>query len=535
MRRHLSGCCAAAGWAYALGMVLCVNAAQNPCTKSWQWQWAMTPDLGIVGPTGLPDQCVGPLSVGPAQPLHLPGIKWEVDINNCPEPPSTRNDTIVHAAPSYSWSLYSCPAGTTPLSGSGDTALFTTTRGGSVVVQFMASATIPAPPHPPYSQSVAFRTSPFRVFEVTSLLPDQGCEVDDLDGNPHTKVFVVPTGSGVVTVTASPIPSVVSQTELPTCWTLAGGTGTSRLVRTVPKNVAQETTITCNAGTSYKTTRVIPFYFSEMHYKWQQDPGYLSTDGCGRVHASEPFSFRAQVVPVTVPLQWEFWKTSGANTLLATGFGREFTRVMPSPTLATGIRVRFYTDCNGNLQYDPGEYHLTRDFNNKSQTSWYVTMSRHVAINNYTADDFWQRLYDSTQAARRRDRWLSTGGDVHCRTWLGRKNHPDGSPYKVFGQLGDGLNHIHLGNYQQALAHPGDFMIVDTITVGPYEAWGWAPSGTTRAFVVSDAHFTTYVHEYIHVRGRDGHDNNSPFHIMSNQWDPTIRDSLAPYDAGFLE
>jgi hypothetical protein len=82
MRRHLRGVCAAAGWAYALGMLLSVNAAQNPCTKSWQWQWALTPNLQIVGPTGLPDVCVGPLSIGPAEPDHIPGIKWQVDINN---------------------------------------------------------------------------------------------------------------------------------------------------------------------------------------------------------------------------------------------------------------------------------------------------------------------------------------------------------------------------------------------------------------------------------------------------------------------
>jgi len=37
------------------------------------------------------------------------------------------------------------------------------------------------------------------------------------------------------------------------------------------------------------------------------------------------------------------------------------------------------------------------------------------------------------------------------------------------------------------------------------------------------------------VSGRDGHDNNSPFYMVSNQRDPTIRDSLAPYDAGYLE
>ena len=47
------------------------------------------------------------------------------------------------------------------------------------------------------------------VVEVASLLPDQGTEFDDCDGNPDTKSFsVCVAASGVVTVTATPNPSV---------------------------------------------------------------------------------------------------------------------------------------------------------------------------------------------------------------------------------------------------------------------------------------------------------------------------------------
>jgi hypothetical protein len=101
----------------------------------------------------------------------IPGRKWEVDINNCPEPPSTRNETDVPISPVNTWWLYLDPPGTSPTSGSGTTANFTTVHGGSVVVEFESHASVASPP---YDQLVSHRTFPFRVFEVTSLVPDFG-------------------------------------------------------------------------------------------------------------------------------------------------------------------------------------------------------------------------------------------------------------------------------------------------------------------------------------------------------------------------
>jgi hypothetical protein len=94
------------------------------------------------------------------------------------------------------------------------------------------------------------------VVEVESLLPNEGGEIDDGDGNPDTKSFVVcKADSGVVTVTATPNPGV-AEPDLPSCWSLTGGTGTGKLSRTVDKTTSGVTTISCTAGTSSKTTKI---------------------------------------------------------------------------------------------------------------------------------------------------------------------------------------------------------------------------------------------------------------------------------------
>jgi hypothetical protein len=93
------------------------------------------------------------------------------------------------------------------------------------------------------------------VVKVESLLPSEGTEIDDGDGDARTKSYVVcitPT-AGTVTVTATPSPTVAEE-DLPSCWTLTGGTGSSKLTRTVDKTSAGVTTITCTAGTDVLTT-----------------------------------------------------------------------------------------------------------------------------------------------------------------------------------------------------------------------------------------------------------------------------------------
>jgi hypothetical protein len=154
-------------------MVWSASAAPNPCVQQWQWQWKTPPSLEIAAPAAVPDQCVGPTAIGPATVTATAGVKWEVDINSCPEPPHTRNETTVPITPVNTWELYSCPAGTTPLSGNGTTAQFTTIHAGSVVVQFKSQASVA---NPPWSALVASRTSPFGV----------GPEIAEPDLDPST-------------------------------------------------------------------------------------------------------------------------------------------------------------------------------------------------------------------------------------------------------------------------------------------------------------------------------------------------------------
>jgi hypothetical protein len=57
-------------------------------------------------------------------------------------------------------------------------------------------------------------------------------------------------------VTATPNPSVASQSELPPCWTLTGPGGSGKLVRTIPASTGTYNW-TCTSGTSRKTLKVL--------------------------------------------------------------------------------------------------------------------------------------------------------------------------------------------------------------------------------------------------------------------------------------
>jgi hypothetical protein len=95
------------------------------------------------------------------------------------------------------------------------------------------------------------------IVAVASLLPDQGVEFDDGDNDPNTKSFIVcKADSGVVTVTATPTPSV-SEGNLPANWSIVGGIYTdSKLFRTVDKTTLAETPIICSCGSSEKRTTI---------------------------------------------------------------------------------------------------------------------------------------------------------------------------------------------------------------------------------------------------------------------------------------
>jgi hypothetical protein len=149
------------------------------------------------------------------------------------------------------WTIESQPTGAdaslSPSSGSETSTLSDLTEPGDYVVKAKCG------------DSDTGDTITVTAVEVESLLPDEGTELDDGDGDPNTKLFVVcivpPTPASSLTVTATPNPSV-AEADLPDCWTLTGGTGTGKLTRTVSKNTAGETVITCTCTDSEKETTI---------------------------------------------------------------------------------------------------------------------------------------------------------------------------------------------------------------------------------------------------------------------------------------
>jgi hypothetical protein len=101
------------------------------------------------------------------------------------------------------------------------------------------------------------------VVEVATLEPNDTngiTEFDDGDGDPNTRSFaariVDPNHEpNIITVIATPNPDV-NEADLPACWTLTGGTGTGKLLRTVDRTTTGVTTITCECNTSSKTTKI---------------------------------------------------------------------------------------------------------------------------------------------------------------------------------------------------------------------------------------------------------------------------------------
>lgn len=111
------------------------------------------------------------------------------------------------------------------------------------------------------------------VFEVESLLPDEGKEIPDGDGNPDTKLFVVGYQDSLlpnnVNVKAKSKPSMGLFTTIPSCWSLTGGNspilGSGKLSRNVPKGTARRTVINAQAGTSKKQTTILILGYEVQH------------------------------------------------------------------------------------------------------------------------------------------------------------------------------------------------------------------------------------------------------------------------------
>lgn len=126
------------------------------------------------------------------------------------------------------------------------------------------------------------------VVEVASLTPNAGTLISG--SSPPT--YVVCLGTGDVTVTATPNPSL-AEGSLPSCWGFIGGNavGSGLLQRKVTKTTPGITDFTAAAGTSSKTIRVIVFRTAVNSVEFTSDHGLLKNNNSdwtdsGTVYAS---------------------------------------------------------------------------------------------------------------------------------------------------------------------------------------------------------------------------------------------------------
>jgi hypothetical protein len=126
------------------------------------------------------------------------------------------------------------------------------------------------------------------IAELESLEPDQGEEIDDGDGDPKTRLFVMPPATnGVVTVTATLNPEI-DESKLPDGWTIEGGDGSGKLERTVDATQPSETEFTFSynrTDSKYKTRLEIGnIEITDLDItspasdgKWPYDPAWHDT------------------------------------------------------------------------------------------------------------------------------------------------------------------------------------------------------------------------------------------------------------------
>lgn len=121
------------------------------------------------------------------------------------------------------------------------------------------------------------------IIKVESIEPDPVAnlqEIDDGDGNPKTRVFVVPYSSEhmprPITVRATISPSL-PESELPLGFGLTGGDGAALLTRSIDRGAASKTVFTfwCGAGSSdsgFKTTVYVYYASVSLFADGQLDP-----------------------------------------------------------------------------------------------------------------------------------------------------------------------------------------------------------------------------------------------------------------------
>jgi len=155
---------------------------------------------------------------------------------------------------------FDCPPG-----GSVTPSSFTVsvTAGSSFPVNYQKAITVTLPADPgQYTykalvNGVEQDTMIAYVVKLVSLLPDQGVVFDDGSSDPDTVAYAIPiAASGNVTVTATANPTGISEANLPSSWSLTGGSGTGKYSRTVGKATSAMTVISCTCGSTTKTAKI---------------------------------------------------------------------------------------------------------------------------------------------------------------------------------------------------------------------------------------------------------------------------------------
>ncbi|MFA5206663.1 MAG: hypothetical protein WC708_19865, partial [Lentisphaeria bacterium] len=138
----------------------------------------------------------------------------------------------------------------------GITASTSTASPDTLTLSFTPSAQTGGNAPPEFKDKVSVS-----VLKVDALLPDTiEREIDDGDGNPDTRTFVVNmllVAGSVITVTAVPAPSI-AEANLPACWMLevteGTASGSGKLVRTIDRTQASKTVLRCSCGNEKITT-----------------------------------------------------------------------------------------------------------------------------------------------------------------------------------------------------------------------------------------------------------------------------------------
>ena len=144
--------------------------------------------------------------------------------------------------------------------------------------------------------------------------------IDDSDGNPDTRSYVVAVSdAGVVTVTATPYPSLSAQ-NLPSAWILTGtgGTRIDNLTYTVDRTTPGVAKVIVTCGSSSKT---ITIYVVEVDVIQYDDPdiGYTNIVFPLYVYKGTTVNFKA--IPAPSGASWPSGKPVWGGTSGASGTG----------------------------------------------------------------------------------------------------------------------------------------------------------------------------------------------------------------------